>query len=949
MEVGRSSPVAELMMLKNNEDQSQDANTALWELEKGLRTGKVEEQCEAIVRFPALFSKYPYPILVNSAFLKLADVFRGGTNFLKICVLKVIQESSKHLDKILNVDESIRKFYSVIHANDPVARAITLRVFGSISTIVSDRKNIHYSIQNSLDSHDPVEVEAAIFATKCFCKQSKQFAEGIVHKIATMIEGVSTPIEMKLKLIPAFQYMHHDLQTANEVQDLCQSLLTSYPAVDFVLVTLQTLTSLALAIFVNIPSQVNLLLRYTKSDPRIEVKFGALKNLRKLARKSPHLWTRQQVEDLTTFAVESIASDPLKIACLDVLCCLSQSHGSRDCFSKTALEMQELLSDSDNTECATLSLAIKTNVLVERSKEGSIPPLDQLTKLENDTQYVTALSIAENSLSALKRCLSCITHVTRVSTSVKSNFTGFLIEMMSAAHGEQFLEICHCLVKTATNSSADLQKHKMKLSEYLSEEIASNKDDRDDEIVIALVTLILQAAFGLDKQSCVAIQNSLIERLACISEERLWLLYRIGRQASRLGFSLLASSMFEKLVDKVSSESNYLWMSALVKFHKAEFTLMGDCSTQAKTSERLTDAYNHYQDALIDLKASVTPDHAFYFQYKFAKLRSEMLRAYSHLITCCCSLRTCPPPAVAMAVSIATGQDVHQLSRLGSQFQSCAKAFTSIANGFGTLFRTSFNADPSTLQIIKILQESCQLMVYSIEILILNRKEGSVLSSELTNSSIKENSSNIHRNIQAIACMNQNIVEIIEGLATQVKDTQICHLQTQYLCQAIASQLDIPIPYPSYFFKSLQATSIKLTVSPSSKSIHEPILVNIDSQLALKVEGLIEDNDNAGIFRKVSRICLTVKVKASDKSKPAVLDIKGKQPTNLVLEDTVQPRNEYFSSQFLIAFNSTGNHELIIMASVRDENGGCWDTGPQVIVHADVIEHGAIRRSGLKV
>ena len=49
------------------------------------------------------------------------------TNFLKICVLKVIQESAKHLDKILNVDEIVRKLYSVIHANDPVARAITLR------------------------------------------------------------------------------------------------------------------------------------------------------------------------------------------------------------------------------------------------------------------------------------------------------------------------------------------------------------------------------------------------------------------------------------------------------------------------------------------------------------------------------------------------------------------------------------------------------------------------------------------------------------------------------------------------------------------------------------------------------------------------------------------------------------------------------------------------------
>ena len=44
----------------------------------GLRSGKAGEQCEAIVRFPSLFEKFPFPILINSASLKLAEVFRTG-------------------------------------------------------------------------------------------------------------------------------------------------------------------------------------------------------------------------------------------------------------------------------------------------------------------------------------------------------------------------------------------------------------------------------------------------------------------------------------------------------------------------------------------------------------------------------------------------------------------------------------------------------------------------------------------------------------------------------------------------------------------------------------------------------------------------------------------------------------------------------------------------------
>lgn len=55
-------------------------------------------------------------------------------NFLRLCVLKVTQLSEKHLEKILNVDEFVKRVFSVIHSNDPVARAITLRftVFTSL-------------------------------------------------------------------------------------------------------------------------------------------------------------------------------------------------------------------------------------------------------------------------------------------------------------------------------------------------------------------------------------------------------------------------------------------------------------------------------------------------------------------------------------------------------------------------------------------------------------------------------------------------------------------------------------------------------------------------------------------------------------------------------------------------------------------------------------------------
>jgi len=42
----------------------------------------------------------------------------------------------------LNVDEFVRRIYSVIHSNDPVARALTLRTLGSVAGIIPERQQV---------------------------------------------------------------------------------------------------------------------------------------------------------------------------------------------------------------------------------------------------------------------------------------------------------------------------------------------------------------------------------------------------------------------------------------------------------------------------------------------------------------------------------------------------------------------------------------------------------------------------------------------------------------------------------------------------------------------------------------------------------------------------------------------------------------------------------------
>ena len=44
-----------------------------------------------------------------------------------------------------------------------------------------------------------------------------------------------------------------------------------------------------------------------------------------------------------------------------------------------------------------------------------------------------------------------------------------------------------------------------------------------------------------------------------------------------------------------------------------------------------------------------------------------MFQAHSRLLASCATVKSCPPPAIATAVAMATGQDVQRLSHFAAQ------------------------------------------------------------------------------------------------------------------------------------------------------------------------------------------------------------------------------------------------------------------------------------------
>lgn len=63
---------------------------------------------------------------------------------------------------------------------------------------------------------------------------------------------------------------------------------------------------------------------------------------------------------------------------------------------------------------------------------------------------------------------------------------------------------------------------------------------------------------------------------------------------------------------------------------------------------------------------------------------------------------------------------------------------------------------------------------------------------------------------------------------------------------------------PRYFFQVLQSTSVKLAISPQPRVAGEFISVQPGSQLAVKVEGVIQHGRKPGLFRTVNGVIITV-------------------------------------------------------------------------------------------
>lgn len=183
-----------------------------------------------------------------------------------------------------------------------------------------------------------------------------------------------------------------------------------------------------------------------------------------------------------------------------------------------------------------------------------------------------------------------------------------------------------------------------------------------------------------------------------------------------------------------------------------------------------------------------------------------------------------------------------------------------------------------------------------------------------------------------------NAAKIAQVISEENTHQTITHKQVELLKKAVEALVNASLSMPRYFFQVLQSTSVKLAITPQPRVLGEFISVQSGSQLAVKVEGVIQHGQRPGLFRKVEGVIVTVvsQLQSNSKTKEAV-DGKNFESSS-TLTQTVTPHRDFFTAQFLLAFPRGGQYLLTIEASVVDGDSCTWKTGPRSTLTVKVPE-----------
>lgn len=768
-------------------------------------------------------------------------------------------------------------------------------------------------------------------------------------KIASMIESLQTPINMKLQLIPVLRHMHHDANTAALVKALCINLLPKYPPESFVCAILDSLSQLSCATLVDIPDQVNLLIAYLQ-DPRSRVRFSVLRSLRCLADKGAHLWPAGSTSSLISVA-KTVRDDGVeqRLVLLVVLT-LTKCPLIAKAEESRILELCQLCFKKVNHKSNSLAFEILTSSLTYCYNE-KIPP-SQLYMNEIDSHYEKLiLSCLEDDVHVKELCkyLKCCVQLAERNENFSLNFTKLMGKILTDdkqqnLHQKQAELVCETMaalgshykksrfLKNSSDDSPDpFNELLLKLLKRLESLAHPKFNEKDSHFIEILAAVCLQSMMGfhLTKQMYDIFTNVL-------NSVSSWTQFRIARSASRYGHHFIAGKIYQKLSKEVSEEKFYFYFLGLSQMSIGECILIyghefddlenrlfvhqntGD-DDEMNLFQRLEKSIAFYWKALASLKAASSHIHSLSFQSEYVFLRASFLEALLSIVIARNTSHITPPPAIAQTIAQNSRDQLQKFGHITNQFRKCVKSLKACEENYLVLYKSSFDADPSTLEHLEISQHLCAIFGYSLETICFTTSQENLNVPSQVNYPETEFAMSTCRKILG----EFERVPVVEGSCKK-----ITHQHTEMILNQIELAVKSPTCLPRFFFQIQQNTSIKLSMSPFPRISGEAIVVQAGHNLVVKVEGVILNNGaKPSFFRSIESIELTL---TSQLLTPRV-DVPKPLSDTITLVQTTKPSRDFLSANFLLALSQNGasgqQWQVTLEACIIDSNGVLWNTG----------------------
>ncbi|XP_075244740.1 integrator complex subunit 7-like [Convolutriloba macropyga] len=909
-------------------------NLLILSLDKGFRSGTPGDQIDSLVRLPTILNQIPLPVLINSAFLKLADLFRAANNAVRAYIVNVCEKFilQDFAAKIINKSDYLQKIESVMHSNDPVARSLALRQLGVFSSIGREKVSCHHFVKNALDSNDQVEVEAALFAAYQYSLASPMFSAMIISKIQALLDSVTCCPDHIVSLISILGNCGHDLESSSKVVQVVLSYANTFNTTPHLLHIVNTASETAIRNRVMCNEVIDEVLDHLViHDKRPAVQQTSLACLLKFAQRVPHAWTNEQSNYLLKYTIGQKENDNLFGHCMKVVASLPSSvvfnvtpETTEDAMEVDQNNKKIGVTAKDATEVVKSLMEICEEYCYTKESSSIVAALNFYAKYAEFDDFIPTFeytvsqlmqSSTENRERLTHECLDVLSQIMESSLSTYNTYhmlckvlanqivQNTRSEIISLKSFKELVLWLQCFIgrcrKIYEQSHAN-EKLTLSLKKNLQELSATLQDvdlkNFPNQLIPNLIAVFCSCYFV---NPCENKARAWIETVSLNCPNK-WNLYQVARNLLRYGMYAEAKPLLKDIHGECRSSRSLNWIAILLHICDAE-SIMSD-----NENRDFDIALESYQCALRVISSYPTKLANQEFQRTFLRLRSEFLDVCSQVQKWV---------FMGKLFSFDEFDGPQNSATLGPMADSLLlqwRQLKVIASSYEELQRSIIDADLTTRQIICDLQTQCRLLSLSMYALFLPTVMSVIRLPE-------------EHEVTEKGMLEAKVCEMV--LKAKSQDAP---LRLECLNAIIELILQCSLEMPRFFLQCRRCTSVQLLTSITQNLSGEPTTVFAGENLTFKTEGVVtqklskdeHDQDSETVQRlsvKRCRVIYQVKLVQASRSINAKLGLWSYSAPSDICDVVHVDKKGYFFSTVLIKPPIPGKYEVRITLKLIEE------------------------------